>query len=189
MEQLTRSSAPRIAGLAALCVAALLSGCGSLLASRPPTVGRVIGVYVELSPGVHAERSYTAAQEGRPLVAEVRLPGRDGTPARIAMMRMDGLDVQPGDSVEVALGERGFVTGARPAPARVVRVEARADTNVARADSAPLARRPLPDFLLHVKRAPAPAAAEAVSLKLSLSETLTFSPRRGAESPAADCEP
>ncbi|HEY4371110.1 MAG TPA: hypothetical protein VGN52_04155 [Burkholderiales bacterium] len=164
--------APRIAALAGACLAALLAGCNSLPVSHGATLARVTGVYVEVAPGVHSERSGRPAEAGKPLVAEVRVPGLDGAPAKIAMVRVGNMEVAPGDSVEVNLGERGMLTGVRPAAAYIVRIDTPADTAIAR-NTAPMPHHPLPGFLRGVH---APVLAEPMP-KLSLSDTLTLAAR------------
>lgn len=174
MKEFLSSSVLRAAALATACLVVMLAGCGNLPATHGATLARVTGVYVEVAPGVHAERSGRAAEAGMPLVAEVRVPGHDGAPAKIAMVRVGNLDIQPGDSVEINLGERGLLTGVRPAAAYIVRIDTPADTAVAR-NTAPAPRRPLPAFLRGFHTA-APAPAEP-ALKLSLSDTLSVAAR------------
>lgn len=130
--------------LVCLLACAALGACAELNAYLPPlpslpampvaTVSaRVIGLYVQAAPNVLAERSGNSAESGLPLFAEVRLPARDGAPSRLATVRVEGISVGIGDLVEVSLAESGQarITGARPAQARVVRVQEPAANPVA----------------------------------------------------------
>jgi len=103
------------------CVAVLACLCGVAPVAAQTTLARVIGVYIEVAPGVHAERS-TTDPDSRPLLAEVRLAGREGTPTRTLMIRTGSLPVNPGDTVEINLGERGLITGVRAVAPHVVRI-------------------------------------------------------------------
>jgi len=78
-------------------------------------------VDVEVAPGVHAERS-TSDPESLPMLAEVRIPGHEGAPARTLMVRAGNLALNPGDTVEIKLGERGMLTGVRATAPYVVRL-------------------------------------------------------------------
>lgn len=102
-----------------------------LLAAHVPAfaetaTGRVVGVYVETSPGVRVERNGNSAHEGLPQYAEVRLADAEGAP-RTKMVRIDEFEVEPGDTVTIELAGRGMRAGPRAAPARIVRIEARAN--------------------------------------------------------------
>ena len=111
-----------------------LVGLLCLLATLPALAAetadaRVVGIYVELAAGLYAERSGSKAEADLPLHAEVRVPGRNGAPARLLMVQMNGVDLGLGDLVEVNLGERGqtLIAGPRPTRAHVVRLQSRAD--------------------------------------------------------------
>jgi hypothetical protein len=122
-----------------LCASLFLPGCADLagnLSSLPPadaTSAKVTGIYVKLAPGLMMERTGSSAQADLPVFAEVRTQARDGAPSRVALVPLDGINAQPGDTVEVALGDRGtgLITGARPAPQRIVRIIAPAGQTVA----------------------------------------------------------
>ena len=103
------------------CVVLLACLCGAAPVAAQTTLGRVIGVYVEVAPGVHAERS-TTFEDPRPQIAEVRLAGSEGTPARTLMVRAGDLALVPGDTVEINLGERGMLTGVRATAPYVMRM-------------------------------------------------------------------
>lgn len=120
--------------IAFACLASLvLPACAdlsTLIPAVPPAnaaSGRVVGLYVQHAPGVYAERTGSSAEADLPVYAEVRTTPRNGGASQLALVPLQGVDAGLGDTVEVALGERGtaFVTGARAAQARVVRVTGR----------------------------------------------------------------
>ena len=122
---------------------ACLAIFAGLLAATPvaaeSSLARVVGIYVELAPGLLSERTGRSAEAGLPLCAEVRIPSKDGSTARLAIVRLNGVAAGLGDVVEVNLGERGsaLLTGPRPAQPRVVRIETRADSMFAQSAGAP----------------------------------------------------
>lgn len=124
----------RLLSLSLACLAGLmLPACAELSAlipSVPPAnaaSGRVVALYVQHAPGVYVERTGSSVEANLPVYAEVRTTPRDGGASQLALVPLQGVDAGLGDTVEVALGERGtaFVTGARAAQARVVRVTGR----------------------------------------------------------------
>jgi hypothetical protein len=146
-------------------------------AAAETALARVTGIYVELAPGVLSERRGISAEEGKPLVAEVRVPAHDNVPARDTLVRMNDIDAAAGDTVEVRLGEHGFLSGVRPAPAAIVRIETHGETQIAqipqRAQAAP--RAPL--FLIPQTPAPVPAIfAPGLSPGLALTLSLELTP-------------
>lgn len=113
--------------IAAACLG--LSGCAELAAllpdAPPPTDARVVGLYVQLAPGLMMERTGSSAEAGLPHYAELRTVPRDGSPSRLVMVPLEGERAGLGDSVTVALGDRstGLLTGPRAAQTRIVRVQ------------------------------------------------------------------
>jgi len=119
--------------LIAIATSAALGGCAELSSLLPeaaaPTSARVVGIYVQLAPGLMMERNGSSAEAGLPLYAEVRTIAREGAPSRLVLIPLEGVKAGLGDTVEVALGERGagLLTGPRAAQSRVVRVQAPAE--------------------------------------------------------------
>jgi len=113
-------------------LAALLCLFVNLPASAQSATGRVVGLYVELAPGVMIERAAGMAEPGRRMFAEVRVPPKDEQGAKLVLIDMNGMVAGLGDTVEVTLGEkgRGLLTGPRPTPPRLVRVETPRNTVV-----------------------------------------------------------
>jgi hypothetical protein len=126
-----RAAAVLKAGMAVM--AAMLCMALSHPAAAQTVSGRVVGIYVELAPGVMSERTAALAGADRPAYVEVRTAAQEAQPSRLVLVNMNGMAADVGDSVEISLGEkgRGRLTGPLPAPPRLVRVEARSDTLVA----------------------------------------------------------
>jgi len=129
--------------LIALAAGAALGGCAELAtvlpAAHASTSARVVGLYVRLAPGLMMERTGSSAEAGLPLYAEVRTIAREGAPSRLVLVSLDGVKAGPGDTVEVALGERGagLLTGPRAAQSRVVRVQMPAERTLVQRLTAP----------------------------------------------------
>jgi hypothetical protein len=141
---------------ASLFAVACLAAAPAMAATA---LARVTGIYVELEAGVRSERSGRSIEAGKPLLAEVHVPGRNGSPATTAIVRMNDIDAAVGDMVEVNLGENGMLTGVRPTRPYIVRVDTQAPAVAQRAPAPfiPLERPPLPQFLAPQQ----PAAQEA----------------------------
>ncbi|HEX4325184.1 MAG TPA: hypothetical protein VH105_00110 [Burkholderiales bacterium] len=113
-------------------------------------LARVTGIYVELEAGVRSERSGRSIEAGKPLLAEVHVPGRNGSPAYTAIVRMNAIDAAVGDMVQVNLGENGMLTGVRPTRPYIVRIDSQEAPALAQGGLLPfipVERPPLPRFL------------------------------------------
>jgi hypothetical protein len=148
---------------AVACLAAAPAMAGTTLA-------RVTGIYVELEAGVRSERSGGRSIEaGKPLLAEVHVPGRNGSPAYTAIVRMNDIDAAVGDMVEVNLGENGMLTGVRPTRPYIVRVDAHEAPALAQRAPLPfipVERPPLPQFLARQAQEAAPGPVLSLTREL-----------------------
>ena len=129
-----------------LISAALALSCSSgafAQSTAPATLGKVQGVYVQVSRYLLVDASLHAKKPEHVLVADVRFAaplndGRKGTLARIEADCTTSLDV--GDVVEIALTESPggrMATAPMARPDGVVCVEAKHDTAAARNFGAP----------------------------------------------------
>ena len=92
---------------ASLCAASLFAAMPALAATAE---GQITAIYVELESGVRAERSGRSIEAGMPLLADVRIAGHEGEPARTVLVRMEDFDAPVDDQVEINLGESGHLT-------------------------------------------------------------------------------